>query len=125
MLNTQAKYSMALKSRYLFVASMDVDPDKEALFNEVYDTEHVPLLLKVPGVISVARLKKTALTMIIGGEKKTIVAENEPAYSATYEVESPDVLTSAAWGAAVDQGRWPGQVRPFTKNRRHIVRKVV
>jgi hypothetical protein len=21
---------------------MDVDPDKEALFNEVYDTEHVP-----------------------------------------------------------------------------------
>jgi hypothetical protein len=27
--------------------------------------------------------------MIIGGEKKTIVAENEPTYSATYEVESP------------------------------------
>ena len=33
---------MPIKSRYLFVASMDVDPDKEALFNEVYDTEHVP-----------------------------------------------------------------------------------
>jgi len=30
-------------------------------------------------------------------------------------------LTSAAWGAAVDQGRWPGQVRPFTKNRRHVL----
>jgi len=112
---------MALQTRYLFTASMDVEPTKEALFNEVYDTEHVPLLLKVPGVIAVARLKKTTLTMIIGGEKKTIVAENEPTYSATYEVESPEVLTSAAWGAAVDQGRWPGQVRPFTKNRRHVL----
>jgi hypothetical protein len=33
---------MPIKSKYLFVASMDVDPDKETLFNEVYDTEHVP-----------------------------------------------------------------------------------
>jgi len=47
---------MAIQTRYLFTAAMDVEPAKEALFNEVYDTEHVPLLLKVPGVISVARL---------------------------------------------------------------------
>jgi len=112
---------MPLQTRYLFTASMDVEPAQEKLFNEVYDTEHVPLLLKVSGVIAVARLKKTTLTMIIGGEKKTIVAENEPTYSATYEIESPDVLTSVPWGAAVDQGRWPGQVRPFTKNRRHVL----
>ena len=30
---------MPITSKYLFVASMDVDPDKEDLFNEVYDTE--------------------------------------------------------------------------------------
>ena len=29
------------KAKYLFIASMDVEPEKEALFNEVYDTEHV------------------------------------------------------------------------------------
>ena len=40
---------MPIKSKYVFVASMDVDADKEALFNEVYDTEHVPNLLKVNG----------------------------------------------------------------------------
>ena len=40
---------MAAKAKYVFIASMDVDADKEALFNEVYDTEHVPALLKVPG----------------------------------------------------------------------------
>ena len=43
------------KTRFLFIASMDVDADKEALFNEVYDTEHVPELLKVPGVLAVHR----------------------------------------------------------------------
>ena len=112
---------MAIQTRYVFSASMDVEPAKEALFNEVYDTEHVPLLLKVPGVVSVARLKKQELTMIIGGERKTIVVESEPAYGALYEIESPEVLTSEAWAKAVDQGRWPGQVRPFTTNRRHVL----
>ena len=66
------------------------------------------------------------LTRVIGGERKTIVVENEPAYNALYEIESPEVLVSDAWGKAVDQGRWPGLVRPFTKNRRHVLyRKLV
>jgi hypothetical protein len=100
---------------------MDVEPDKETLFNEVYDTEHVPILKAVPGVIAVARFKAEPLTMIIGGERRTIVVENEPQYSALYELESPEVLTSDAWAKAVDRGRWPGQVRPFTRNRRHVL----
>lgn len=112
---------MAIQSPYLFSAAMDVEPDKEALFNEVYDREHVPLLLTVPGVIAVARFKRQELTMVIGGERRTIVIENEPAYNALYELESPEVLTGEAWAKAVDQGRWPGQVRPFTKNRRHVL----
>ena len=81
---------------YLFIASMDVDPDKEALFNEVYDTEHIPLILKVPGVISARRCTTEPLTMVIGGEKKTIVAEGEPKYSAVYELESAAVLVARA-----------------------------
>jgi hypothetical protein len=48
---------MTINSKYIFVASMDVDPDKEALFNEVYDTEHIPNLLKVPGVHAATRIK--------------------------------------------------------------------
>src|SRR5436309_2951619 len=40
---------MPIQTRYLFSAAMDVDPTREGLFNEVYDGEHVPLLLKVPG----------------------------------------------------------------------------
>jgi hypothetical protein len=112
---------MPIQSRYLFSATMDVEPATEPLFNEVYDGEHVPLLLKVPGVIAVARFKRQTLTMVLGGERKTIVLEHEPAYNALYEIESPEVLTSEAWAKAVDQGRWPGQVRPHTKNRRHVL----
>ena len=112
------------KTRFLFIVAMDVDADKEALFNEVYDNEHVPLLLKVPGVYAVTRTTLQPLKVAMGGEIKTIVAEGEPKYNAIYELESAEVLTSPAWAAAVDQGRWPGQVRPYTKNRRHTLRKV-
>ena len=112
------------RTRYLFSASMDVDPDKEALFNEVYDTEHIPELLKVPGVLAVTRMTLAPLRMSIGGEVKQIVAEGEPKYSAFYELESADVLTSPAWAAAVEKGRWPAQVRPYTRNRRHTLRKL-
>ncbi len=112
---------MPIQTPYLFSAAMDVDPAREALFNEVYDKEHVPMLLQVPGVLSVARFRAEPLTMIIGGERKTIVIEGEPRYSALYEVTGPEVLTSAAWAKAVDQGRWPGEVRPYTRNRRHLL----
>ncbi len=116
---------MSRNARYLFIASMDVDPEKEALFNEVYDKEHIPMLLKVPGVRSARRYVLEPLTLSIGGSRKTIVAEGEPRHCAVYEIDSPDVLVSDAWAKAVEQGRWPGEVRPFTRNRRHVLRKLL
>jgi hypothetical protein len=115
---------MASQARYVFIASMDVDPDKDAIFNEVYDTEHIPLILKVPGVLSARRCQTVPLRMFIGGEVKAIVAEGEPRYSAIYELESAEVLTSEAWAKAVDAGRWPTHVRPYTRNRRHVLKKM-
>lgn len=116
---------MSGEAGYIFTASMDVDPDKEALFNEVYDTEHIPLLLRVPGVVSVKRYVNVPFAVVIGGEKKTVVVEGEPKHSAVYEIEHPDVLVSEAWAKAVDSGRWPSQVRPYTHNRRHTLKKIV
>jgi hypothetical protein len=116
---------MPAKAPYVFIASMDIDPEKEALFNEVYDTEHIPNLLKVPGVLSVKRYSTEPLTFSIGGEKKKVVSEGEPRYSAVYELESPEVLVSAAWAKAVEAGRWPLEVRPYTRNRRHVLRKLM
>ncbi|MBI1736839.1 MAG: hypothetical protein HYR51_16855 [Candidatus Rokubacteria bacterium] len=112
---------MTLQSRYLFSVSMDVQPDKEAIFNEVYDQDHIPYLKQVPGLVSVARFKTEELTMIIGGERKKIVIENQPRYLALYELERPEVLVSDAWAKAVDKGRWTDEVRPYTSNRRHLL----
>src|SRR5207249_12331721 len=95
--DTTKETAMPLQTRYLFSAAMNVHADKDAIFNEVYDQEHVPSLLKVPGVIAVARFKSEPVTMMIGGERKTIVIESEPTYNALYEIESPAVLTSYAW----------------------------
>jgi hypothetical protein len=115
---------MPAKAKYLMIASMDIDAEHEAIFNEVYDKEHVPNLSKVPGVLGITRYKREELIMNIGGERKTIRIENEPLYTAIYELESPEVLTSVAWDKAVEEGRWPTQVRPHTKNRRHVLLKI-
>ena len=102
---------MPISSKYVFIASMDVDPDKEELFNEVYDTEHIPNLLKVPGVHSARRCKGEPFQVSIGGETKSIAHEG-----ARY---------SAEWTKAGEAGRWPGQVRPYTRNRRHALYKIL
>src|SRR5437764_10554516 len=101
---------MPISAKYLFVVSMDVDLGKEALFNEVYDSEHVPNLLKVPGVRSVTRLRTEQASVNIGGERKPVMGEGAPTYAAIYEIDGPEVLTSDAWARAVELGRWPSEV---------------
>ena len=98
---------MVTDAKYLYVVMMDVEPDKEAEFNEIYDKEHIPILLKVPGVLSAARFKTST--------------EGAPRYVAIYELESPDVPDSEAFRKASDSGEWPHKVRPYTKNRSRIV----
>ncbi len=114
---------MTITSRYLFVVGMDVAPEKEDLFNEVYDTEHVPYLMQVPGVLAVSRAKAEAFSLAIGGAVEGKPAAS-PAYLALYEVESPDVVSSEAWAEAIEKGRWAMEVRPFTSNRQHGLYRV-
>ncbi len=116
---------MPLATRYLFIVSMDVAREKEALFNEVYDSEHVPLLMKVPGVRAVTRLKTEPAAFVLAGQRKTLDGGGMASYVALYEIDSPDVLLSPQWAEAGEKGRWPAEVRPFTTNRSHVVRKVI
>src|SRR6202162_5638286 len=88
---------MAIDSRYLFVVNMDVDADKEALFNQIYDTEHIPNLLKVPGVRGVTRMAGESFALSIGGAEKKVVHDG-PRYSAI-----PHVLVSQEWANAVEE----------------------
>ena len=107
-------------SKYIFVVSMNVKNEYENLFNEVYDEEHIPFLLKVPGVNKVTRGKGTSFNFSIGGETKSMNATAQK-FIAIYEIDSPDVVQSREWSLAVEEGRLSSQVRQHTSNRSHVM----
>jgi hypothetical protein len=99
--------ALAGTTPYVFWVMMDVEPHREALFNELYDTEHVPLLLKLPGCVNAVRYRTSAA--------------GEPRYLCAYEVERADLPMSKLWNDTSDVGRWKPEVRPYTFNKRFIV----
>jgi hypothetical protein len=114
---------MTIDGRYLFVVAMDVAPGKEARFHEVYDSEHIPHLLAVPGVRAVTRGEAQPFGLAIGGTAEPRPSAR-PRFVAVYEIDGPDVLASDAWAEAVERGRWGNEVRPFTTNRAHALYRV-
>ena len=108
---------------YIYVVQMNIPAQYEADFNRIYDTEHVPNLLKVPGVHAVTRAEGEPFAISIGGDEKRVAHEGAR-HSAIYEIDGPHVLTSPQWAKAVEAGRWPSQVRPSTRNRRHALYRI-
>jgi len=95
---------------YIYVVQMNIPAEHEAEFNRVYDTEHFPMLMKVPGVRSGARYRL---------EHSTSPAMQR--YLTIYEVDSPAVLTSEAWEKAGAFGDWVTKIRPKLTARHHSV----
>lgn len=95
------------KTPYVFWVMMDVEVHREPLFNELYDTEHLPLLLELPGLVNAVRYRTAAA--------------GEPRYLCAYEVERTDLPMSTLWNDTSDIGRWKPEVRPYTSNKRYIV----
>jgi hypothetical protein len=85
----------------LLVASMNIDPSIEADFTDWYDTEHLPSLSAVPGVLSGRRYRATG--------------PSERQYVALYHLESPEVARSDAWRRAADTP-WSAKLRPYFRN---------
>jgi hypothetical protein len=93
---------------YIYVVQMNIPAQHEADFNRVYDTEHVQMLSKVPGVHKVSRYR--------------LEQSNDPGmqkYLAIYEIDSPAVVDSAAWKQAGEWGDWASKIRPHTTERHH------
>jgi hypothetical protein len=94
---------------YVYLVQMDVPADLEDEFNRIYDTQHVPNILKAPGVRGCARYRLHSADV-----------EGVARYAALYEIDSPDVPRSADWKAEADKGDWPDKIRPYTSNRSHM-----
>ncbi|MCZ6866602.1 MAG: hypothetical protein O7E55_04635 [Chloroflexi bacterium] len=105
----ERKEEMLTNASYLYVVRMDVAPDHEGEFNRNYDTEHIPTVLKAPGMIGAARFETS----------DTSVAK----YVAIYEMEGTDVPFTKEFRALADSGEWPHRVRPYTSNHSRVVYK--
>jgi hypothetical protein len=86
------------RAKALLVASMNVDPTAETEFNEWYNTEHLPQLAAVPGVLAARRFRVTDT----GSERR---------YLALYHLRDADVSRSDAWATAANT-KWTEQMRP-------------
>ena len=93
----------------LLLNAMNIAPELEAEFNEWYDTEHIPALAAVPGVLSARRFRGT-------GNRKHV---------ALYHLETPDVVESDEWKKA-RQSEWTSRLQPqFRDHLRLVLRRYV
>lgn len=99
---------------YFYMVTFEIDPADEKDFNEIYDTEHIPNILQVPGVQQVIRLHDAERT-----------AQGWHKYSALYLIDKPDLPSTPEWRAKSDIGRWAPLIRPKVKARRQRLGRVV
>lgn len=78
------------------LVSMVIAPEIDADFNAWYDTEHLPALGGVPGVLAARRFK---------------ARDGSRRYTALYHMTSPNVMQSAMWKAAATSA-WTEKLTP-------------
>jgi hypothetical protein len=95
--------------------AMNVDPAAEAEFNEWYNTEHIPLLGAVPGVLSARRFRATVSLQPTGLSRGA-----NRRYVALYHLVSPEVQATPAWKSAADT-EWTRRMRPHFRDHLRVV----
>lgn len=89
----------------LLLVAMTPAPQHETEFNAWYDTEHVPALSRVPGVLSARRFR----------------APGNPRYVALYHLAAPEVGASPEWKRASESTPMPAHLRPLISDRARLV----
>jgi hypothetical protein len=88
----------------LFLIGMNVASEHEPEFNEWYNTEHIPALGAVPGVLCARRYRGT------GGTQR---------YVALYHLAAAEVIHSDGWRKAADTP-WTQKLRPYFRDHLRI-----
>ena len=89
----------------LLLNAMNIAPELEAEFDEWYDTEHIPALSAVRGVLCARRFRGP---------------RDNRRYVALYHLATPDVQESAEWKAA-RQSDWTSRLQPFFRDHLRLV----
>src|ERR1043166_8703483 len=91
---------------YCMMVTFEIAPEDEAEFNDIYDNDHIPNILKLEGVVEVIRFRDAA-----PNEKGWLV------YSALYFLARENLHETAQWKKLSDVGRWAPIIRPKIKSR--------
>jgi hypothetical protein len=90
----------------LLLVGMTPGAEIETAFNAWYDTEHVPALARVPGVLRARRYRTNA---------------GDPRYVALYHLAAPGVVDSAEWKQASASTPMPQHVRDQITHRLRLI----
>lgn len=91
----------------LLLVGMTPAAEVETAFNAWYDTEHVPALSRVSGVLSARRFRAGY--------------SSGPRYVALYHLASPEVITGPGWKQASESTPMPEHIRPQIRDRLRLV----
>jgi len=99
---------------FIFFILLSIPTEHEALFNEVYDTDHLPCMVSIPGVRDATRFK---LEWSDNADMQT--------YLALYHLDDPELPRSQAWAKHGTMGRWPTEVRHLATQRANSALKLI
>jgi hypothetical protein len=94
----------------LLMIGMNVAPEHDQEFNEWYNTEHVPALGGVLGVVCARRYRGS-----VGLQPTGLSGGGTQRYVALYHLEAPEVVRSEAWRKAADTP-WTQKLRPHFRD---------
>jgi hypothetical protein len=86
--------------------TFEIDPKDEAEFNEIYDKDHIPNILRLEGVEQIIRVKDAK-----PNEKGYLV------YTAIYFIAKENLHETPEWTELSNLGRWAPVIRPKVKSR--------
>jgi hypothetical protein len=91
---------------YFMMVTFEIAPEDEPEFNKIYDTDHIPNLLRLDGVLEIIRFRDAAQN-----------AQGRLVYSALYLFSRPNFHETPEWQKASEIGRWAPEMRPRIKSR--------
>jgi hypothetical protein len=89
----------------VIITAMDVDPAVEDEFNDWYNTEHIPILSKLPGMLAARRFRAD---------------RGATRYLALYHVTDPAIYAKPSWYTA-NGTPWMLRMRRFQRNRSYFM----
>jgi hypothetical protein len=89
----------------VIISAMDIDPQAEEEFNDWYNTEHMPVLSNLPGVLTARRFR---------------AHQRQPSYIALYHVSDLSIYAEPSW-TAVNETAWTKRMRRYQHNRTYFM----